>query len=51
MTRTERAAGQVLQLPAPTLVADLDIQLAVRAKENLAAVVVAPHGLAGIRLE
>src|SRR5437773_501747 len=51
LPRTERTVGQILQLPAPPLVADLDVELAVRAEEDLAGVVVAPHGLAGVRLE
>jgi hypothetical protein len=49
--RPERAAGEVLQLTPPTLVADLEIKLAVRTKENLPAIVIAAHGLVGVGLE
>ena len=51
LPRPERSAGEVLQLPPPALVADLEIELAVRAKENFPAVVIAAHGLASVGLE
>ena len=39
------AGGQVLQLAAAAVVADHDVELAVGAEPDLAAVVVAPQGL------
>ena len=51
LPRPERAAGEILQLTPPALVADLDIELAVRAKENLPAIVIAAHGLVVVGLE
>src|SRR5206468_1662453 len=51
LPRTGRSDGEVLQLAAPALVADLEIKLAVRAKHDLAPIVIPAHGLAGIRLK
>ena len=51
LPRPERSAGEVLQLTPPALVADLKIELAIRPKKNLAAIVIATHGLVGIRLQ
>src|SRR5438270_7780735 len=44
----ERSAGQVLELTPPTVVADLDEELAVGTEENLTAVVIAAHRLASV---
>ena len=45
------AVDEVLHLPAPAVVADEDVQLAVRAEADHAAVVVAARRLAGVLLE
>ena len=47
----ERSAGEVLQLTPPALVADLEIELAVLAKENLPAIVIGAHGLVCVGLK
>ena len=51
LPHAERAVGQVLVLPAAALVADLEVELAVRAEEDLAGVVVAPLRLVSVCLE
>ena len=51
LTWPKGTSGQVLQLPAPTLVADLHIKLAIGTEQDLAAIVIAPHGLTGVRLK
>src|SRR5262249_5291272 len=51
LPRPEWTARQVLKLSAPTLIADLDVELAVGTKQNLSTIMVAAHGLTGVRLE
>src|SRR5207248_3265115 len=51
LPRAEGTVGQVLRLAATALIADLEVELAVGAEENLTAVMVAAHRLAGVRLE
>ena len=48
LARAEGAARQVLELTATTVVADLDVDLAVGAEEDLARVVVTPQRLARV---
>src|SRR5207249_5546758 len=49
--RAKRAVGEVLQLPTPAIIPYEDIELAVRAELDHAAIVVAAEGLSRVRLE
>ena len=46
-----RAVGQVLHLPATTIVTHVDVKLAIRAETNHAAIVIAPWCLTRIFLK
>ena len=46
-----RAVGQVLQLSATAIVADVDVEFVIRTEANDAAVVIAPERPAGIGLK
>ena len=51
LPRPEGTTRQVLQLTAPAIVSNLDVELAVGAEQDLAAIVVSSHGLTGVRLK